>query len=388
MTDRRSTSQLISQQRIALLMAELRVCHVINSLTHGGAENLLVHLAEAMDDIEFTVVYFGGDADLAPKLGDAGVTVRRLDERFRFDPVAAVRLSRILGSAGFDIVHAHLPYAQTISRIASRIANDAPVVSTQHNRPSNYHPVVRLTERVTRGLDDATVAVSKGVERAFTGWSHPVGDLTDRWCTIHNGIDVQGFNRRVDEADGRTIRTELGIRSDSELLLSIGRYVPVKKHETLIEAFKQAPLADAELVIVGHGPLESELRRTAARLGVADRTHVTGRVSEVEPYYAAADAFLSASRAEGLPVTILEAMAAKLPVVVSDIPGTDEVVVHGETGLLFSRDSRDELVEALGKLESPTCRERWGQHGYERAIKQFDVQTMASSYLELYRSLL
>jgi glycosyltransferase involved in cell wall biosynthesis len=369
-------------------MAELRVCHVINSLTHGGAENLLVYLAEAMDDVEFTVVYFGGDADLAHKLDDAGVTVRRLGERFRFDPGAAVRLSRILGSTGFDIVHAHLPYAQTISRLASQVAGETPVVSTQHNFPSNYHPVVRLTERITRGLDDATVAVSKGVERAFTGRAHSAGDFADRWCTIYNGIDVQGFRRRVDEADGEAVRTDLGIRPDSQLLLSIGRYVPDKKQATLIKGFSRASLGDTELVIVGHGPLESELRRTATRLDVAERTHVTGRVPKVEPYYAAADAFVSASRVEGLPVTVLEAMAAELPVVASDIPGTNEVVVPGETGLLFSQGSVDELSKALSQVEPPMRRRQLGENGYERAAETFDVETMAATYLELYNSLM
>lgn len=369
-------------------MGSLRVCHVINSLTHGGAEHLLVDLAEAMDDTALTVVYFGGDDDLAPRLRDAGVTVRRLDERARFDPVAAARLWRFIRSNAFDIVHAHLPYAQTVSRITAHLAGDQRVVSTQHNVPSNYHPVVRATERATRKLDDTTVAVSQGVERAFTGRAHPPGEFGDQWCTIHNGIDAEGFHRRVTAADGMAIRSELGIPADVPLHLTVGRYVPDKSQATLIEGFERTTQPESELVIVGHGPLEAELRETATRSGVADRVHVTGRVPEVEPYYAAADLFLSASRVEGLPVTVLEAMAAELPVVASDIPGTREVVVSGETGLLYPQGSSAGLAAALDRLASPERRERWGMNGYVRVAEAFDVRTMSASYRQLYKSLL
>lgn len=369
-------------------MVRLRVCHIINSLTHGGAEHLLIDLAEAMDDVEFTVVYFGGDDDLAPRLRDEGVTIESLGERVRFDPVAATRLWRFLRSNDFDIVHAHLPYAQTVSRVASRLSGSTPVVSTQHNVPSNYHPIVRLTERATRGLDDATVAVSQGVERAFTGRAHSPGDFEDTWCTIYNGINVRGFHRRVKEADGEAIRSALGVRPDSKLLLGVGRYVPDKEQSTLIEGFEHASLTDAELAIVGHGPLEAELRATADRLGIGERVHVTGRVPEVEPYYAAADAFLSASRVEGLPVTVLEAMAAELPVVASDIPGTSEVVVSEETGLLYPQGSVEGLADALNRLGDSEDTEKWGKRGYERAEELFDVRKMATSYLQLYESLL
>lgn len=369
-------------------MARLRVCHVINSLTHGGAEHLLVDLAEAMNDVEFTVVYFGGDENLAPRLRDEGVTIESLGERVRFDPVAATRLWRFLQANDFDIVHAHLPYAQTVSRVASRLAGGTPVVSTQHNVPSNYHPVVRLTERATRVLDDATVAVSQGVERAFTGRAHSPGDFEDSWCTIYNGINVLGFHRRVEEADGEAIRSELGIQPDSKLFLSVGRYVPDKEQSTLLKGFEHASLNDAELVIVGHGPLEADLRATANQLGIGEQVHVTGRVPEVPPYYAAADAFLSASRVEGLPVTVVEAMAAELPVVASEIPGTSELVVSEETGLLYRQGSVEALAGALDRLDDSEDSEKWGKRGYERAEELFDVRKMATSYLRLYESVL
>lgn len=369
-------------------MVRLHVCHVINSLTHGGAEHLLVDLAKEMDDVEFTVVFFSGDDDLAAHLREAGATVHTLDERARFDPVATVRLWHVLRAGQYDIIHAHLPYAQTVTRIAGTLAGDAPIVSTQHNVPSNYHPVVRFTENLTQWLDDATVAVSQGVERAFTGTVHEPNVLGDQWCTIHNGIDVAGFNRQVTDVDGDAVRTELGIDADATLLLTVGRYVHDKAQQTLIEGFGRSPLEDGELVIVGHGPLESSLRETAVEHGVGDRTHVTGRVPEVEPYYAAADGFVSSSRVEGLPVTILEAMAAELPVVASDIPGTREVVIHGETGLLYSQGSVGELADALAELDSPEHRRRWGANGYERSAESFDVEVMAAAYLELYDALL
>jgi glycosyltransferase involved in cell wall biosynthesis len=366
-------------------MDQPRVCHVINSLTHGGAEHLLIDLVKAMEGMSFIVVYFGDDGDLASDLRAAGATVYRLDERLRFDPFAAARLWNILGSEEVDIVHAHLPYSQTVARVVAKLRGDIPVVSTQHNVPSNYHPVTRTTERVTRQLDEATVAVSQGVERAFTGQANTPGELNGQWCTIYNGIDVRGFGRAVKSADGLKVRDRLGISTDSKVLLNVGRYVEAKAQSDLMEGLSRTELNNLETIIVGHGPLESELRSTSIRLGVDDRTHITGRVKDVEPYYAAADAFVSTSRAEGLPVTILEAMSSKLPVVAPDIPGVNEVVVPGETGHLYTQGSIDELVGSIEEVVELNNREAWAKNGYTRARNLFDIESMAGSYSDIYQ---
>jgi glycosyltransferase involved in cell wall biosynthesis len=369
-------------------MVELRICHVINSLTHGGAEHLLIDLTESLDDIETTVVFFGGDDALQSQLEAACARVVCLEERARFDPFAAFRLTRFLRREQFDVVHAHLPYAESVARIAASLARGSHIVSTQHNVPDHWHPVVRMTERLTRPLDDATVAVSQGVERAFTGTAHEPNTLSsDQWVTIYNGIDTTGFAQRVAAASGEVVRERLGIDTDTTIFLNVARCVPQKNQADLIRGLAKTEFEAAELVIVGTGPEEERLRELADETDINEHVHVTGRVPEVEPYYAAADVFISGSRVEGLPVTLLEAMAAALPVIASDIPGPAEVVIDGETGLLFPEGNIVELHEAMESLLDEETAIKLGRNGRERVQEVFDIERMADGYRRLYCSL-
>lgn len=365
----------------------LRVTLLINALPIGGAERLLVDLVRAAPEvIEFEVCYLGSDDTMVPSLQNAGATVHSLDEAFRFDPRAIYRLARHLRRTDPDILHLHLPYAQTVGRLAASVTTCA-VVSTHHNVPSNYHPVTRTSERVTRPLDDITVAVSQGVERSFTGRAHPPGELGDEWCTIYNGIDVRGFHTAVKQARDGSARESLGIPPSAPVLLNVARYVPVKGQRGLIRSFAATGSSAAQLVLVGHGPLEDDLRETAVSEGVGSRVHVTGRVSDVEPYYALADAFVLASQAEGFGVVLLEAMAAELPVVASDIRGVREVVIEDETGFLYPPNDLARLSELLNRVVEDTKCTEMGQTGFHRASREFSNERMAAAYVRLYKRL-
>lgn len=365
----------------------LRVCLVINSLSHGGAEHLLVDLVEAIDrtEVAFTIVHMGEDA-LTEPLREAGATVQRINEQFRFEPSVLSQLSYFLHKNSFNLVHLHLPYSQTIGRIAATLAGGIPVVSTQHNVPANYHPVTRTTERITRPLDAATVAVSQGVERSFTGGAHKPNEpnLDDQWCTIYNGIDVRSFRDQVSASPTAELKEKYGINDEQTVFLNVGRYVEVKSQRDLIKGFEQMGESDAHLFIVGHGPLEKDLR--AAGREASGQIHVTGEVSRVYPYYAVADAFASTSRAEGMPVTLLEAMAAELPVIATDIAGTREVVVDGKTGHLYPYGDIKQLRELLRFFTSLDSQSRYGSAGLDRAHNVFDVKHMAEAYLKLYQT--
>lgn len=369
------------------MTSRLRVALLINALPIGGAERLLVDLVEAASaEIDVEVLYLGRDDTLVPELRSAGATVHSLDESFRFDPRAIYRLGRRLRRTAPDVLHLHLPYAQTVGRLAAA-ATTCAVVSTHHNVPSNYHPVTRSSERVTRPLDDVTVAVSQGVEEAFTGQAHPPNELGDKWCTIYNGIDIERFHTAVERAEGETVRESLGIPHSAPVVLNVARYIPVKGQTELVRRFAAADSTEAHLVLVGHGPLEDDLRDTAASEGVASRVHVTGRVPDVEPYYALADAFALASRAEGFGVVLLEAMAAELPVVAPAIRGVREVVLAEETGFLYPPGELARVTELLDRVISDSDRMEMGIAGFHRARREFTSERMAATYLRLYRRL-
>jgi glycosyltransferase involved in cell wall biosynthesis len=366
---------------------ELSADSMINDLRIGGAERLLVDLVRAAPEaVDFEVLYLGSDDTLVPSLQSAGAAVHSFDEAFRFDPRALYRLSRHLRRTCPDVLHLHLPYAQTLGRLAAS-ATPCSVVSTYHSFPSYHHPVTRTSERVTRPLEDASVAVSQGLERALTGRTPSPYELGGRWCTIYNGIDVQGFHSAITEARDESVRTSLGIPPSAPVVLNVGRYTPIKGQEELVRSFAAANSTEAHLVLVGYGPLEEGLRETAANEGVTPRVHVTGRISDVGPYYALADVFALPSRAEGFGVVLLEAMAAELPVTAADIRGVREVVLDDETGFLYPPGDRGALTGLLDRVIGDTECTGMGRAGFHRARRKFSSERMAETYVRLYESL-
>jgi glycosyltransferase involved in cell wall biosynthesis len=366
----------------------MQVCYLINQLAPGGAPTLVLDLVRTIDSdaAEFTVCFIEGEDDLVPQFREAGARVVDFEAELKFDPRALAKLAHFFRQESFDVLHTHLPYSQTLGRLAAWAGGPPIVVSTQHNVPDNYHPVTRTLERLTRPLDDVTVACSEGVEQAFHGTSNLYdGTHNHGWCTIYNGIDAEGFSQQVADADGETVRSEHGIRS-APCLLNVARYVSAKAQDDLVAAMADLTdtVPDAHMLIVGWGERESELRTAVTEAGVEDSVTITGRVSSVHPYYEAADAFVSSSTFEGLPITHLEAMAANLPLVATDIPGVREVVVEGETGYLVPPNDPPRLASVMKRLLESGEGEEMGRRGRQRVEEVFSIERTAEAYLQLY----
>lgn len=370
----------------------MHVCFLINQLAPGGAPTLLLNLArytESDTEIEYTICFIEGDDALVPDFEAAGVQVVDFGAAFKFDPRAVARLAMFFQREEFDLLHAHLPYSQTLGRVFGRLGGIEMVVSTQHSVPENYHPITRMLERVTRPLDTKTVAISRGVERKFTGTANlyePGGG--GQWCTIYNGVDVVWFKQRVATADTSDLESRYRI-GQGPVFLSVGRYVPAKAQGDLIAAMDRLirDCPNAQLFIVGWGPLEDELQRAIDKRGLSTNVTLTGRVppADIHEYYAIADVFVTSSVREGLGIAGLEAMAAGLPVVATDVPGLREIVAEGATGLLIPPSAPDRLANAM--LRAVTTNEPYGTKGHERATAIFDIRQTVSSYLHLYREL-
>ncbi|WP_336338462.1 glycosyltransferase [Haloarcula brevis] len=373
----------------------LRVCFLINKLAPDGAPTIVLNLVEQARDqpFDFTVCFFGGDDTLRQDFEAAGARVvdfGAVGEFPQFDPRSLPCMLRFFRQASFDVLHCHLPYSQSLGRLVGSVADIDHIVSTQHNVPANYHPIERVAERITRPLDSRTIAVSEGVQTAFTGESEVFDyGANGQWTTIPNGIDVDAFAGSVEAADGSAVHQEWGLSDSDPLFLNVARYEPQKRQETLIEAMGDVvdTAPSAHLLIVGWGSLESSLRTKVRNAGLSEAVTVTGRVPEIHGYYAAADAFVSASAFEGLPVTILEAMAATCPVVATDIDGVREVVLDGETGRLVPPEEPTQMATAMRELTEHATRERYGAKGYDRVQNMFTVEQMVSRYTRLYRSL-
>jgi glycosyltransferase involved in cell wall biosynthesis len=368
------------------------VCFLINQLAPGGAPTLLLDIVTHTDDevdIDYTVCFIEGEDALVSDFEAAGARVVDFGAAFKFDPWALARLARFFRREEFDVLHAHLPYSQTLGRVFGRLGSIETIVSTQHSVPENYHPITATLERATRPLDTKTVAISEGVEREFTGSSHQYEPgQHGQWCTIYNGVDVTGFNERVTTADVTGLESRYGIENEP-VFLNVGRYVPAKAQHDLITAMSRVvgEYPDARLFIVGWGALEDELTEAVNERGLSANVTLTGRVphNEIHEYYALADVFVSSSKIEGLGIAGLEAMAAELPVVASDVPGLREIIEDRTTGLLVPPSDPERLAEAM--MRAVTADEPYGAKGYERAAATFDIRKTASLHVQLYHEL-
>ena len=367
----------------------MNICFLINQLAPGGAPTLLLDIVRHTDtdDIDYTVCFIEGDDDLVSDFENAGARVVDFGAAFKFDPRALACLAQFFIQKEFDILHAHLPYSQMLGRVFGRIGGVESIVSTQHSAPNNYHPITRTLERITRPLDSRTIAVSKAVERLFTGDARKYEPGQCRqWCTIHNGIAVEEFGAAVRAAETNDIRAEFEI-DDGPVFLNVGRYFPQKSQHTLIEAMDHVvrELPEAQLLVVGWGELEDDLRAAVRKRGLGETVNITGRVPSIHPFYKLADGFVLSSVRESFGIVLLEAMAAELPVVATDVQGIPEIVEHERTGLLVPPRSPEALADAM--VRATTADEQYGANGHERAATAFDVRETALLHIQLYREL-
>lgn len=376
----------------------MRVCHLVHHLAHGGLEQQVYELIRhGAEDVDYTVCYLDEDDSLAADIRAVGGTVRDLDvgnggRRAVVDPRAIRRVAAFLQNGAFDLLHVHSPlYVHVIGRLASAVSGPAHVVGTYHNQRDNFHTTMRVLERVTRPLSSVNVGVSQSVERSFSGRAklYEPGETANRTCTIYNGIDIAAFAERVESADTRSLSAQFDI-DDDLVFLNVGRYSTQKSQDDLIRAMANVVdvIPNVQLFIVGWGPREQEMRRLVRARNLEGHVSITGKVSSVEKYYAAADVFTLSSMWEGLPIALLEAMAAGLPVIATDVSGVREVVQEGETGRLVSPDSPDEFATEMVEMASGPDREEYGMNGYQRAVKWFDIKRTSELYLSLYLSLL
>jgi glycosyltransferase involved in cell wall biosynthesis len=352
----------------------------INDLRSGGAERLVADLAvelaalEGVDPLVIVADDLGGFRD---EVEAAGVPVHSLGVPVTTAGIpAGVRaLVRTIREERVDLVHSHLPYAHVVGRAACALTRTAHV-STYHNVQDHKTLPRRLAERVTAPLSDRIVCVSEGVCHSYGGGS--------RFVVIPNAIDVPGFEARIAAAETGTVDDHA---EGETVVLNVARCVEQKRQADLVEAM--ATLRDdfIHLYIVGDGPLREDLERTVAAAGLDDSVTVTGFVESVAPYYAAADAFVSASSNEGLPTTHIEAMAAQLGIVSTRIPGVTELVADGETGYLCPVGDTEALADAIRAITDATA-ENFGERGYERARRDYSLDRVTRDHYDLYADVL
>lgn len=296
----------------------------------------------------------------------------------------AFRMARIFRRLRPDIVHTR-NWTCIDAILGARLAGVPHVIHGEHGReavdPTGANHLRRRVRRLLAPLVSQFVTVSRDLARWLV---EDVGVPARKVRTIYNGVDTVRFK----PGDREAARAALGIPSGWGVVGTVGRLDPVKDQAGLIRAFAAlAPRRPCMLVIVGDGPLRSELEDLRRQLGLEDRVRILGDRQDIPQILQALDCFVLPSIGEGISNAVLEAMATALPVVATRVGGNVELVEHDATGLLIEVRQPAALVRALDcYLGDPAIARKHGTAARERAEREFGLTRMLTGYEDLYRS--
>lgn len=365
------------------MTAPFRIAFCITDLDPGGAEKALVQLVTRLDRTiwEPHVFCLSGDGELVGELHREGIPCARLGARSARSFSVVYRLYRRLADLQPAILQTYLYHANIAGRIAGRRAGVKHIVSGI--RVAEKRGKLRLwIDRVTENRVDRHVCVSRAVAK----FSREVGKLsTEKIVVIPNGVDADRFANAA-PAD----LSQFGIPAGSQTVLFVGRLDPQKSPFVLLGAFQGILHAhsDVHLLFVGDGPLASALNDWVHAHGLANNIHFAGRRDDVASIMRASRCLALPSSWEGMPNVVLEAMAAGLPVVATDVEGTSEVIRNHQTGVLVPPDSPRELASMLTMLlTDATQAQALGAAAQVSVRNDFTWEQVVARYDRLYRDL-
>ncbi|MDP9067850.1 MAG: glycosyltransferase [Actinomycetota bacterium] len=371
----------------------VRVLRLITRLNIGGPARQALSLTKALAPEYPTMLAAGEPGSFEGELTDPVVHVHRLplvrEVRPAVDARAFRATRRLIRRGAIELVHTHMAKAGTIGRSAAwSVPNRPRLVHTFHGHVLDgyFHPAVAAAFiRMEQGLarvTDALVAVSPQIRDQLLdlGIGRP-----SRWHVIPLGFDLEAFFA-IAERSG-DLRRAINVARSTPLVGVVGRLVPIKDHETLFRAV--AGLAEVHVVVLGDGELRQDLRTLVKELGMSERVHFVGWWGDMPSAMSDLDVVALTSRNEGSPVALIEALAAGVPVVATDVGGVRSVVEDGISGFVVPPGSPDAVRRALRSLlQDPELRRRFGAAGRQFVRPTFTHERLVKDVRSLYNDLL
>jgi glycosyltransferase involved in cell wall biosynthesis len=368
----------------------ITVLHVFSGDLWAGAEVMVYNLLKNLkDDPHLEIVALSlNDGVLSRKLAQAGIPTRVIPEAGYSFPGIIWKAFRHLRGKKIGIIHSHRYKENLLAFILSRLLRIRITVATLHGLVEPTPGMAmkwRLRFRVwmdyllLRRFFSRVVAVSQDVKRRLIG-EHGFEDT--RVVVIHNGIKLD------------PVATPPGKDRSAPGLIhigTVGRLVEVKDYELFLQvaAAVKDRFPAVHFSILGDGPLKEKLMNKARELDLGDTFEILAPQTDPRPYYQSLDIYLNTSIHEGLPLSILEAMACGIPVVASKVGGIPEVIIHGDDGFLVAGRKMEGFVDGcLRLMEDEGLRKRVGRKASEKIASSFCVSRMGESYRELYFGLM
>lgn len=369
------------------------IVHVLYRLDTGGMERIVVSLINATcDRYRHAVIALTGFGILRGEIEEAVTACLSLEKKPGKDWLCYWRFWHALRALKPDMVQTYNLGTLDLA-VVVKLAGVQRLVHAEHGRdasdPEGENPKYLRLRRWIAPLIDRYVAVSPDLQHWLTNRARI---RPSKVVYIPNGIDAAAFSLpRV----GCALRQRMGdfAPPGTVLIGNVARLDKVKDQAGLISAFKllreEAGQADCRLIIAGEGPQRHELERQIVQLGLVETVRLLGTRDDVAELLTECDLVVLSSIAEGMPVTLLEAMAARLPVVATNVGGVASVVEAGTTGTLVAAGDPHALAAALSVyVADETLRRRHGHAGYTRVAAQFSLRAMVTAYVTLYDDLL
>lgn len=359
-----------------------RLMYIITRAEHGGAQSHVLDLIYGFRN-EFDIsVGVGEEGFLTEACRAESIPVHlipHLEREIRpwSDVRAFFETLQLIRREQPDLIHAHTWKAGFVGRMAARLCG-VPSIYTVHMW--HFGPELPSTWRI----------FGPRLERAASRWS-------ERTITVSHSGSEMGRRYRITEPS-RMVAIHNGIKDSPErvrpgenrvpVIVMVARFSSFKDHETIVRAFAHVK-TPARLQLVGDGPTRSATQRLVAELGIGDRVEFPGDRNDIARLLCRADVFVLASKVDNLPISILEAMRAGLPVIASDVGGISEQVAHGKTGLLVPPFSVVPMTQALEELLGDKAkRAQFGRYGRARYEMRFSLDHMIERTRAVYTEVL
>ncbi|CEH27619.1 hypothetical protein AM501_16505 [Aneurinibacillus migulanus] len=372
-------------------MSKMKILHAIGGGEFGGAEQHILELLEILSRhaVDPVVVCFY-NSTFAEELRKRNIRVIVLDTYGRFDFRLVKGLARVFQEEKPDLIHSHGVKANFFCRLAVRSLPRIPIVTTIHSvlrydypNPLAYFLASRM-ELWTRKWNDHYIAISNSIKQSLESDGVTAKNIT----LIHHGIPIEEFKADEDTGD---IRRSLGLPEDAFVIGTVSRLVAVKGLTDLMQAFILLAADNPRIhwLVIGDGPEKEALQNTANSAGVSERIHFAGFRQDVPRCLQAMDLFVSPSYSEGLGLSLLEAMAAKKPVVSTMVGGISDFLIDYLNGIVIPTKNPEEIKQnILILMENEDLRIKLAEAGYRTVKEEYTLTHMAMKTKELYRQLI
>ncbi|NOS78351.1 MAG: glycosyltransferase family 4 protein [Nitrospira sp.] len=378
-------------------LRKIRVCHLAVGDAWGGAE---AHLCELLrwlvkdPGLDVTAIVLN-EGRLAEAIRGLSVTVYVVPESDLSLGASFGKIFRIFHAFPVDLIHTHKPKDNVLGVLAGMLTCRPYVVRTVHGSPEMFSGMQYLkmilhelpNQFCNKFLVDRVIVVSKDLETRLARY---YGGR--KIVCIHNGIGYQSEKSGSGKSDIVKIRSTLGVTHEEYLLGSVGRLTAVKGHEFLIRAVallnNDRGRKPVKAVLVGDGPLRKNLEELAFHLGVGNHVSFVGHQDDPSGFLQAMDVFVLPSLSEGIPLALLEAMAASQPIVAARVGGIPEIIEHGENGLLVEPANEHDIAKACDKLRRDRVfAARLGSAAHLKVTGELSSKSMADSVIAVYGGL-